>query len=433
METKQKRYKRFLKYSLVCSILTLLGVLYYACYAKIPSHIKIRAGMDQTLYFGVPVTGEFTKMCEYPEAVAVSEQPDSNIPEEKVSMELSRSVTLRSMHTEAYRLQLKLFGFLPFKQVEVQVIEDERLIPAGIPVGIYVKTEGVLVIGVGEFKNQNGGNSAPSRYLLKSGDYILKVNEKKIENKADFMDRVKSCSGEELILTVRRKGEVFEVKAQPVLDENGTYKLGIWIRDNAQGVGTLTFLSEDGEFGALGHGINDVDTSQLLELERGTLYCTDIVAIRKGVSGTPGEMTGMIEYSKDNILGEIQKNCERGIFGTGNEKLQKKMRSQPLPIALKQEIKIGPAQILCTIDGRIEAYDIEITEVNMNHDNVNRGIVLEITDSGLLEKTGGIIQGMSGAPIIQDGRLAGAVTHVLVQDAAKGYGIFIENMLDKSH
>lgn len=423
-------YKKFLKISFTGSILILIGVMYYACYIGIPSHIHIRAGEKQTLDFGVPVTGKLTKMEEVSEAVAVSEQPESHLPKESISMDLSRFVTLQAVNTEAYCLELKLFGFLPLKQVEVQVIEDEKLIPAGIPIGIYVKTEGVLVIGVGEFKNQSGADSAPSRYLLKSGDYILKVNGEKVQNKAFFVDAIQGCQGRELILTVLRNEEMFDVKVLPCQDENGVYKLGIWIRDNAQGVGTLTFVREDGKFGALGHGINDVDTRELLKLESGTLYHTDIIAIRKGVNGTPGEMTGMIEYSRDHVLGEIEKNSEKGIFGTGNGKLQDRLVTRAVPILLKQELKKGPAQIICTIDGITDVYTIEITEVNQNHDNVNRGIVLEITDSRLLEKTGGIIQGMSGAPIIQNGRLAGAVTHVLVQDSTKGYGIFIENMLE---
>lgn len=429
METRIQKYKKFLVYSLVASLLTLVITGYFYCYSRIPSRIKIRAGMEQTLEFGVPVTGEFKKKQEYPEAVAVSEQTASNLPESTVSMELSNCVTLCAMQTEVYDLSLKLFGLFPLKNVEVEVIEDQALIPAGIPIGIYVKTEGVLVVGVGEFKGQDGSKRAPSRYLLKTGDYILKVDGQEVLGKADFMERVSCSGGKELILSVCREGEIFDVKTKPLVNENGEYKLGIWIRDNAQGVGTLTFVDQEGNFGALGHGINDVDTGELLELESGTLYDTDIIAIRKGISGTPGEMTGLIDYSRENILGEITTNSKKGIFGKANDQLQGRLQLQAMPIALKQELKEGPAQILCTVEGYTEAYDIEITALNLDHDNINRGIMLKITDPRLLEQTGGIVQGMSGAPIIQDGRLAGAVTHVLVQDATRGYGIFIENML----
>lgn len=429
MDTRVQKYKRFLRYSLAVSIITLVVTGYFYCYSKVPSNIKIRAGVEQTLEFGIPVTGEFQKKQKYPEAVAVSEQSKSNVPSGVVSMELGDSVTICAMHTDTYKLQLKLFGVIPLKEVEVEVIEDEKLIPVGIPIGIYVKTEGVLVVGVGEFQGQDGMKRSPARYLLKTGDYILKVNGQDVLSKADFMDRVSQSGGEEMLLTVCREGENFEVRTCPLLNESGEYKLGIWIRDNAQGVGTLTFVDKDGDFGALGHGINDVDTSELLELECGTLYHTDIISIRKGVSGTPGEMTGLIDYNKENILGDITVNSAEGIFGTCNDRLRGQLKCQALPIALKQELKEGPAQILCTVEGYTKAYDIEITDLNLDYDNVNRGITLKITDERLLDKTGGIVQGMSGAPIIQDGKLAGAVTHVLVQDATKGYGIFIENML----
>lgn len=429
---RRKKYKRFLWIWFWCSVAVFLGGAYYLCYSRIPSNIKIRAGMDQTLDFGVPVTGKFTKIREYPELVAVSENTEPVSPVQTVNMDLHESVTLRAVKKENYRLNLKLWGILPFKQIEVQVIEDELLTPAGIPIGIYVKTKGVLVIGVGDFKTLQGNSSAPARYLLKTGDYILCVNGSAVEGKADFMDKIGSCEGHELVLAVQREDEIFDVKIQPQQNENGEYKLGIWIRDNAQGVGTLTFLDEEDRFGALGHGINDVDTNELLNLKSGTLYHTDIIDIRKGVSGAPGEMTGMIDYTGQNILGEIQENSVQGIYGEGNERLREQLEREALPIALKQEIHKGQAQILCTIDDMPEYFEVEITDINLGHDNVNRGIVLKVTDPGLLEKTGGIIQGMSGAPILQDGRLIGAVTHVLVQDSARGYGIFIENMLSES-
>lgn len=428
-KTKKKQYRRFLYICLTLSIITLNVTGYLYCYSMIPSNIKIRAGMEQTLDFGIPVTGEFSKVEDFPEVVAVSEQPASNIPRESINMDLNQSVTLRADQLQQYRLQLKLFGVIPLKQVDVEVIEDEKLIPAGIPIGIYVKTRGVLVIGVGDFQGADGTSCSPSRYLIKSGDYILKADGEEVEGKAWFMNKVEASNGAEMILTLQREEQVFDLKVVPQKNESGEYKLGVWIRDNAQGVGTLTYMEEDGGFGALGHGINDVDTSTLLNLEAGSLYHTDIIAIRKGVSGEPGEMTGMIEYSDEQILGMIEANTQEGIFGMANEHLTGQLKESALPIALKQEIQMGYAQILCTVDGHTQYYDIEITDLHLDNDNINRGIVLRITDSGLLESTGGIIQGMSGAPIVQNGRIIGAVTHVLVQDATRGYGIFIESML----
>lgn len=195
----------------------------------------------------------------------------------------------------------------------------------------------------------------------------------------------------------------------------------------------MTFVDERGNFGALGHGINDVDTSALMELDEGLLYHTNIISIKKGTNGSPGELTGMISYSEKNVIGTIRDNTSAGIFGSCDiSKMDSLKDARMLPIGLKQEIRLGDAQILCTVGDEKEYYGIEITEVRLDHDNVNRGIVIKITDPELLSLTGGIVQGMSGSPIIQDGKLIGAVTHVLVQDSTRGYGIFIENMLDHS-
>ena len=182
---------------------------------------------------------------------------------------------------------------------------------------------------------------------------------------------------------------------------------------------------------ALRHGINDVDTSTLMALQKGTLYHTEIIGITKGSNGSPGELTGFIEYDDRNILGTITENTTRGIFGVCSPDIAGE-EQEALPVGLKQEIEAGPAQIRCSIGGDIENYEVEITDINLGNDNINRGIVLQITDERLLSETGGIVQGMSGSPIIQNGKIIGAVTHVLVQDSTKGYGIFIERMLEKN-
>ena len=304
------------------------------------------------------------------------------------------------------------------------------MIPVGVPIGIYVKTEGVLVVGTGEFASQGAGKVSPAKNILKSGDYVIKLNGTEVTGKDDFITRIENSGGEQQILTIRRDAETYDVRIKPERDRTGKYKIGVWVRDNAQGVGTMTYIDENGNFGALGHGINDVDTSTLMEMNDGTLYQTEIISIRKGAAGQPGEMTGMIVYSDDRILGDITSNSIRGIFGKCNQKALALGTEEALPIGLKQEIEKGPAQILCTVDGTTRYYDIEITEIHLDHDNVNRGIELRVTDPELLSVTGGIVQGMSGAPIIQKGKFVGAVTHVLVQDSTRGYGIFIENMLE---
>lgn len=422
-------YRRFLYLALAAGIVGIVFLGYKNTYDKIPANIKLKAGVEQTLDLKVPVNGEIVKVPQNQEALTVSGQDKSNIPQDAIYIDLSNAVTMKAETLDSYQMNLKLFGIFPFKQVNIEVIQDMMLTPVGTPIGIYVKTEGVLVIGIGDFEGMDGSTYAPAKYLLKSGDYILKVNGEAVESKKAFMKTVEESAGEKMVLTVRRGEEEFELGIQAEKNVNGEYKVGIWIRDNAQGVGTMTFMDEKGNFGALGHGISDVDTSTLMSLQSGKLYKTEIIAIRKGSNGSPGEMTGMIEYSDKNILGEITANTMQGIFGVCNEKMTGSIGNQALPIGLKQEIKRGPAQILCSVEGEPKYYDVEIKEIYLEHENVNRGILLTVTDPELLAITGGIVQGMSGAPIVQNGKLIGAVTHVLVQDSTSGYGIFIENML----
>ncbi len=414
-------YRYGLCAALCMSIAALLGYGYYYLDSRIPSVIHVRAGQEQSFNLGVPAQAEI---------ISVSEQGVSNIPQGAVNIDLNRSVTVMTGNADSYQMQVKLFGFLPFKQVGIQVIEDQELIPMGVPIGIYMKTDGILVVGTGEFTGQDGKECAPSKYILKSGDYVTALNGEAVAEKEDFIARIENSGGKAVILTVEREGETFDLKVQPQKDQDGAYKIGAWIRDNTQGIGTMTYIDSEGNFGALGHGINDVDTNTLMDMEDGTLYQTEIVAIKKGAMGNPGEMTGMIIYSDDHILGDITGNSAQGIFGECNQKALGLAKEDPLPIALKQEIQKGPAQILCTIDGTARYYDVEITDLHLDHDNVNRGIELTVTDPELIELTGGIIQGMSGAPIVQDGRIVGAVTHVLIQDSKRGYGIFIENMIE---
>ncbi|MCD8118146.1 MAG: hypothetical protein LUE29_01405, partial [Lachnospiraceae bacterium] len=222
-----------------------------------------------------------------------------------------------------------------------------------------------------------------------------------------------------------------EIVIQPVKDANGEYKLGLWVRDDTQGIGTLTFITAEGAYGALGHGISDVDTGELFASRGGTLYIANIWGIIKGIPGTPGGLCGMIYYEEKNELGTILKNTDTGIYGNANETMLAEYAGEAIEIGYKQEVAVGAASVYVNIEGEAKAYDIRIIGVNYSEDNDHKGLIIEVTDEQLLELTGGIIQGMSGSPIIQNGRLIGAVTHVFVQDATKGYGIFIEDMLEE--
>lgn len=417
---KIRRYRIFLYILLAAGLIALMAAIYIDYWKKVPSTIKIRAGVEQELDFRVPASG---KIYQEEAVESLSNQVES------LHVNFARGVTLKANQIDNYTMDLKLFGILPYKSVDIQVIQDTTLIPSGIPIGIYVKTDGVLVVGIGEFENQKGETVAPARYILQSGDYILEVDGEKVENKKQFVQMIADSGGKEMIMTLRRGDEITEVKIRPEGNQNAEWKLGIWIRDNAQGIGTLTYVDTDDTFGALGHGINDVDTSTLMQLGEGTLYKTEIVGITRGTDGSPGELTGYIEYDNENIIGEITENTAEGIFGICKDEVVRQTPYEAIPIALKQEVQIGGAQIICSVTGEPKFYDIEIEELHLEDGNVNRGLVIKITDEELLNLTGGIIQGMSGSPIIQNGKLVGAVTHVLVQDATSGYGIFIENML----
>ena len=441
--TKQQRkaYRGFLFVMLVAAAIALITVVYIGYLDKIPSTIKIRAGVEQELDFKVPVSGEIYRVEETVAQVSSMPETESSIKTGQIAESMSDSVQsihvnfahtvkVRANEIDTYQMNLKLFGVLPYKSVDIEVIQDKMLIPSGIPIGIYVKTNGVLVVGIGEFESDEGKRVSPAKYALQKGDYILKADGEEIENKKQLVRLIEEYEEESMVLTIKRNGEITDVMVKPEYNQNKEKKLGIWIRDNAQGIGTMTYEDVDHSFGALGHGINDVDTSTLMNLDEGTLYKTEIVGITRGTNGSPGELTGYIEYDTDNIIGEITENTSEGIFGVCDIQLENAISFEPIPIALKQEIALGPAQIICSVTGEPEFYDVEIVEVNLERDNINRGIVIRVVDEKLLTLTGGIIQGMSGSPIIQNGKLAGAVTHVLVQDSTKGYGIFIEEMLD---
>ena len=420
IRNRRKRYRLTLCLLIFLSVFALAGMEYYRIRQSIPSVIRICAGKEQTFDLGIPAKGTI---------VSVAGRNVSNIPKEQITVDFGKKVTLKAENLENYFLKVNLFGFFPLKKVDIQVIQDQELIPVGVPIGVYVKTDGVLVIGTGEFQGEGGVTYSPAKYILKSGDYIQKVNGTAVSTKKELIQYIEANGRKKMTLTVKREEEQLELEVTPERNEEGLCKLGIWIRDNAQGVGTMTYMDENGNFGALGHGINDVDTSTLMNTNDGTLYRTEIVSIKKGRSGEPGEMTGMIIYTPDRILGDITSNSEKGIFGTCNEKALGLTDEDPIPIGLKTEIEKGPAQILCAVNGTPAYYDVEITAVHMNQDNINRGIELKVTDKQLLKLAGGIVQGMSGSPIVQNGKIIGAVTHVFVNDPAKGYGIFIENML----
>ena len=314
-------------------------------------------------------------------------------------------------------------------EVNAATSSENMVIPGGMPIGIYLETEGVMVLGTDSITAEDGMDYEPAANLVKAGDYIVALNEQTIHDKNELAETVKKLGNEDIILRVRRDEQYMNIRMKPVRLNARECKLGIWVRDNAQGLGTVTFLNTNSRFGALGHGIHDVDTNALLEIHNGRVYETSIRDIQKGQDGTPGGMEGIIVYNNYNVLGNITNNTDCGIFGT-IDRIDALFADQtPMETAVKEEIVEGPATIRCAVEGTVKDYEIRVTKIDKNTSEVNKGIVIEVTDNRLLSVTGGIVQGMSGSPIIQNGKLIGAVTHVFVHDATKGYGIFIEDMM----
>ena len=331
----------------------------------------------------------------------------------------------------AYILPCRLLGYIPFKEVKVTPVDEQEIYVSGSTIGIYMETEGVLVIDTGEIEDQNGEMKEPAKNLVRQGDYIVSFNGEKISTKRELINDIAGLDGEEVTLEVKREGESVPVSVTPVKDTKGDYKLGIWVRDDTQGIGTLTYVDQNGRYGALGHGISDIDTAQLLNIRNGALYKAQILAINKGSKGNPGELAGFIRYDDRNILGSIEINSKNGIYGQFYKGAEDGITLKKMPVAYKQDVKTGEASVLCNVDGEVREYQAEIKRIDLNHEDTNKSFVIQITDEKLLEKTGGIVQGLSGSPVLQNGKMVGAITHVFVQDSTSGYGIFIENMLGK--
>lgn len=311
--------------------------------------------------------------------------------------------------------------------------KGEKVIPGGSPVGIYIETEGALVLGTQSVEGMDGNTYEPAKYIIEAGDYITKANGVEVHSKEELTKIVKEQGNSPMILELMRKNKNLSVKIEPVLSkENGEYQLGIWVRDNSQGIGTLTYIKGD-QFGALGHGIHDIDTGSMMDVKGGYIFESKILSIKKGAKGKPGEMVGTVCYDFDNPYGMITKNTNYGIFGNVTKKLTNQVKQEEVGVGVKEEVKKGKAYIRSSISGKMEDYEIKITDVDASNKNLEKGMIIEITDPRLLELTNGIVQGMSGTPILQNGKLIGAVTHVFVQDSTKGYGTFIENMLKQSN
>ena len=429
----KKRYRKSLVILLVGAVCTLIGFGYRMLATRVPDRIILIANREENFDFGLPLEAE-VHLGDDAQAGTFFFN-NQKLTQQDLHINLNDSFSVQGNETGSYSMVVRLFGKFTMKQSVLDVIESVDVIPLGVPIGIVAKTEGVLVLGTGNLTDMNGNAYEPDSVVM-TGDYITAVGQQPINGKEELIAQIQACENKEAELTVRRGEECLTVKLPVVETASGDKKIGIWVRDDTQGIGTLTYITSDGRFGALGHGITDVDTGVLMEFAEGTIYTAEINSIIKGKAGEPGELSGVIHQGDRAILGTMAENTSQGIYSelTAEPEVFQTMFAinelKAYEIGFRNQAKEGAATILCTVDGQPKEYMIEIEKIKANVESVSKSLVIRITDEKLLSLTGGIVQGLSGSPIIQDGKLIGAVTHVLVNDPTRGYGIFIENMLE---
>lgn len=363
-----------------------------------------------------------------PNEMTISEYDAINVGKTYVCQTLVNYDSDASLAEIEYATSVKLFNIFPVKSAKVKVSRRKYVVPGGNPFGIRLYTKGVMVIRIDEVTTSSGNVSPGKKAGLREGDMIISVDGVDVYRNRELSAIFSSSGGKTLKLVIERDSKKRELSFTPILcSEDNSYKGGLWIRDSTAGIGTLTWYdSTSGVFAGLGHAVCDADTGEIMPLSGGDAVEAEIKGCYKGSSGSAGELCGVFS---SGTIGSLYINGETGVYGImdsfdRNEKV--------VPVALKQEVKTGAAQIICTVDdGGAQYYDVEIEKV-FNSDDTQRNMIIKVTDPELIEKTGGIVQGMSGSPIIQNGMLVGAVTHVFVDDPTEGYGIFAENMVETS-
>lgn len=396
-------------YKKILLVLCLIIIFIYVCnITLLPTNMILIQGetLDLKTIYGLTIG----KTAKEPETLQASSNINKNTVNDVGKLDVS----------------LNLFGKVSVREMTVNVIPKTSVIPVGKAIGMKLYTDGVLVVGLSEIN----GKKPYENSGIQEGDMIVEVNNEKIDSTNDLIKTVNEGNGKSVEIKYKREEETKTTSIEPVKTEDNQYKLGLWVRDAAAGVGTMTFYEPNsGMFAALGHGITDIDTTDLINIANGELVTTNILSIVKGAKGAPGEIRGTIDNGEN--LGNVYKNTKYGVYGNITNKAGLNISNlNEMEVALRSEIKTGKAYILCELeDGKIEKYEIEIQRIFINNNEDNKSMVIKITDKRLLEKTGGIIQGMSGAPIIQNDKFIGAVTHVLVNDPEVGYGVFADIMI----
>ncbi len=335
------------------------------------------------------------------------------------------------MHFKKFLTSVFSFAFILSASVYAT---PQTVLISGRGIGITLNSQGAMVTELAEIELLEGGEESPAKIGgIKKGDVITHIDDNEIHSVDGLNRALENIKGEPLMVKVRRGQSEITLKIKPALDKEGKYRLGIWVKDAAAGIGTLTFYDpQTGDFGALGHGITESTTGALIKIEGGEVLSSTIVAAQKGKKGEPGELQGVFGEG-DNPIGTIEKNTACGIFGTMSLSKEEMEKAQSIRVGSRDYVQEGKAYILANVEGNSTGkFEIEICKIPVFTGDKTKGMVIKVTDKNLIKKTGGIVRGMSGCPIVQDGRLIGAVTHVFVNDPTSGYGIFIEDMLKEA-
>lgn len=406
-------------------LLCFLVIIIFAFFMQIsellfyPSSLQIIKGEKRQMDISFPFTLDINDQDEI--VRTIYNEGDNN---------LKQSIILNGIVEGNANVSLKLLG-IPLKKYNVSVVERKEIVPGGNALGIKMNTRGALVVAVTDIIDINGERTSPSRDAgIRVGDSIIEINGIRIESSQEVVEILNHLKDSDIKLKILRNKEEIEKKVKPVESiQDNAYRIGVWVRDKTSGIGTMTFYDKETKrFGALGHGISDNDTKELLTVENGIIMNAKISDIEQGEKGRPGEIKGIF-YSTDKVIGRIKENSDYGVYGTITEDFDINI-NESLPIGFRDEVETGRAHILTTLDGEnIDKYEIDIEKIEKQKGPRQKSMIVKITDEELLNKTGGIVQGMSGSPIIQKGKLIGAITHVFINDPTKGYGLYIEWML----
>lgn len=393
----------------------------------LPPHMRIIEGESAAFHVDFPFT--LTINSDLDQRVSTQSTKTIDV--------LSKPGFLEKLKLGNAIVEFKLLGILPIRTVEVDVLPSVKLIPGGNSIGVVLHSRGVIVVGNSPIVTANDEHVNPAKDGgIVIGDVILSINGIMVQSDSQVAEIIDRSGKEDGVLEIilRRGDQEMNSRIKPALcKDTKRYRIGLFVRDSAAGVGTLTFYDpESRAYGALGHIITDSDTNQPIDCEKGKIVAAKVSGIQHGLRGQPGEKIGVF-IEEDQLLGNIQKNTRFGIYGKLTTDIPNDLYPEAVPVASMNQIQTGDAEILTVVNGQaIERFSIEIQRINLQEYPEGKGLVIKVTDPILLEKTGGIVQGMSGSPILQNGKIIGAVTHVFVHDPTRGYGCFIDWMLMES-